>query len=118
MGAGLLGLAVGAVLFSVNKGQLLHKFKQTSFGAGLIHWCYHGLGFDALYDLIFVKPFLLIARLSKNDPIDKLWQILPLMADKTSRLLSKTQTGLLRSHAISFGLGPVLVLVLAMIMVV
>ncbi len=118
VGAGLLGLAVGAVLFSVNKGQLLHKFKQTSFGAGLIHWCYHGLGFDALYDLIFVKPFLLIARLSKNDPIDKLWQILPLMADKTSRLLSKTQTGLLRSHAISFGLGLVLVLVLAMIMVV
>lgn len=118
VGAGLLGLAVGAMLFSINKGRLLHRFKQTSFGSGVIYWCYHGLGFDALYDWLFVKPFLWIARLSKNDPVDKLWYALPKLTQLGNKILIKTQTGLLRSHVLSFGFGLVLVLVLAMIMVI
>ncbi|MGB2046660.1 MAG: NADH-quinone oxidoreductase subunit L, partial [Psychrobacter celer] len=69
MGAMLAGLVLAALLYVVNKGRLLTSFKRSRVGGALYHWCYHGLGFDALYDLLFVKPFLFIGRLLKADPI-------------------------------------------------
>lgn len=112
------GLAVAAFLYVVNHGRLLEKFKQTAIGGALYHWCYHGLGFDALYDIVFVKPFLAIAKLFKADPIDKSINVLPAIVSVGNKVLSKTQTGLLGSHAISFGLGLAVVLILALVMVV
>ncbi len=117
VGATAFGLLVGWFLFALNKGQMLGKFKQTSLGGAVYYWCYNGLGFDALYDLVFVKPFLAICQFIKNDPVDKIWGILPALASVGNRLLTKTQTGLLSSHAISFGLGLGVILVLAMMMV-
>lgn len=118
VGAGLLGLGLGAILFSINKGKFVASFTANGLGGAIKYWCYHALGFDALYDIIFVKPFLLISRLLKSDPVDKLWQILPALTQFASRLFTKTQTGLLGHHAMSFGLGLVFILVLAMVMVV
>ncbi len=116
--ATFLGLGLAFVLYVANKGQLLTRFKQSSFGSGVYHWCHHGLGIDSLYDWVFVKPFLLLAQLSKDDPVDKLWQIFPKCASLSSQLLRKTQNGLLTSQAVSFGIGLAIVLILAMKMVV
>lgn len=118
VGATLLGLATAFVLYVVNKGKLLTCFKASTFGGAVYHWCYHGLGFDALYDLLFVKPFLFKAKLFKQDPVDKTWNIWLCLMVLGNKILSKTQTGLLRSHAVSFALGLACVLILAMMMVV
>lgn len=118
MGAMLAGLILAALLYVVNKGRLLTSFKQSAIGGALYHWCYHGMGFDALYDLVFVKPFLLIGRLLKADPIDRMWNVLPMLAQAGNKMLSATQTGSLRGYAASFGLGVAVLLVLVMITVV
>ena len=118
MGAMLAGLVLAALLYVVNKGRLLTSFKRSRVGGALYHWCYHGLGFDALYDLLFVKPFLFIGRLLKADPIDKTWYVLPKLASAGNKVLSATQTGSLRGYAASFGLGVAVLLVLVMITVV
>ncbi|MGP5216065.1 NADH-quinone oxidoreductase subunit L [Psychrobacter sp. HII-4] len=118
MGAMLAGLVLAALLYVVNKGRLLTSFKRSRIGGALYHWCYHGLGFDALYDLLFVKPFLFIGRLLKADPIDKTWYVLPKLASAGNKVLSATQTGSLRGYAASFGLGVAVLLVLVMITVV
>ncbi len=118
MGAMLAGLVLAALLYVVNKGRLLTSFKQSAIGGALYHWCYHGMGFDALYDLVFVKPFLLIGRLLKADPIDRMWNVLPMLASAGNKMLSATQTGSLRGYAASFGLGVAVLLVLVMITVV
>nr|WP_289056646.1 NADH-quinone oxidoreductase subunit L [uncultured Psychrobacter sp.] len=118
MGAMLVGLVLAALLYVVNKGRLLTSFKRSRVGGALYHWCYHGLGFDALYDLLFVKPFLFIGRLLKADPIDKTWYVLPKLASAGNKVLSATQTGSLRGYAASFGLGVAVLLVLVMITVV
>ena len=67
---------------------------------------------------MFVKPFLAICKLLKGDPMDKLWNILPALASVGNKLTTKTQTGRLGSHAVSFGLGLAVVLLLAIMMVV
>lgn len=118
MGAMLAGLVLAALLYVVNKGRLLTSFKRSRVGGALYHWCYHGLGFDALYDLLFVKPFLFIGRLLKADPIDKTWYVLLKLASAGNKVLSATQTGSLRGYAASFGLGVAVLLVLVMITVV
>ena len=118
MGAMLAGLILAALLYVVDKGRMLTRFKRTSIGAALYHWCYHGMGFDALYDIVFVKPFLFIGRLFKADPIDKTWLILPKLASAGNKVLSATQTGSLRGYAASFGLGVAVLLVLVMMTVV
>ncbi len=118
MGAMAAGLIIAALLYVVNKGRLLTSFKRSRIGGALYHWCYHGLGFDALYDLIFVKPFLFIGRLFKADPIDKTWYVLPKLASAGNKILSATQTGSLRGYATSFGLGMAVLLVLVMMTVV
>ncbi|MFK4000635.1 NADH-quinone oxidoreductase subunit L [Psychrobacter namhaensis] len=118
MGAMAAGLILAALLYVVNKGRLLTSFKRSRIGGALYHWCYHGLGFDALYDVIFVKPFLFIGRLFKADPIDKTWYVLPKLASAGNKVLSATQTGSLRGYAASFGLGMAVLLVLVMMTVV
>lgn len=118
VGAGLAGLAVAVMLFSVNQGKIIASLTERGLGGAIKHWCYHGLGFDALYDWLFVKPFLGIVRLCKNDPVDKLWYILPKLTHWGNRLIGKTQTGLLTHHAISFGVGLAVILILALKMVV
>ena len=118
MGAMAAGLILAALLYVVNKGRMLTSFKRSRLGGALYHWCYHGLGFDALYDLIFVKPFLFIGRLFKADPIDKTWYVLPKLASAGNKILSATQTGSLRGYATSFGLGMAVLLVLVMMTVV
>ena len=118
MGAMLAGLILAALLYVADKGRMLTRFKHTSIGAALYHWCYHGMGFDALYDIVFVKPFLFIGRLFKADPIDKTWLILPKLASAGNKVLSATQTGSLRGYAASFGLGVAVLLVLVMMTVV
>ena len=118
MGAMLAGLIIAALLYVVDKGRMLTCFKRSRVGGALYHWCYHGLGFDALYDVIFVKPFLFIGRLFKADPIDKAWLVLPKLASAGNKVLSATQTGSLRGYAASFGLGMAVLLVLVMMTVV
>ena len=118
MGAMLAGLILAALLYVLDKGRLLTRFKRSRLGAALYHWSYHGMGFDALYDIVFVKPFLFIGRLFKADPIDKTWNILPMLASAGNKALSATQTGSLRGYATSFGLGVAVLLVLVMMTVV
>ena len=118
MGAMGAGLVVAALLYVLDKGRMLASFKRSSIGGALYYWCYHGMGFDALYDLVFVKPFLLIGRLFKADPVDKAWLILPALASAGNKILSQTQTGSLRGYATSFGLGMAVLLVLVMMTVV
>ncbi|WP_201559963.1 NADH-quinone oxidoreductase subunit L [Psychrobacter sp. NC44] len=118
MGAMLAGLIIAALLYVVDKGRMLTRFKRSRVGGALYHWCYHGLGFDALYDVIFVKPFLFIGHLFKADPIDKAWLVLPKLASAGNKVLSATQTGSLRGYAASFGLGMAVLLVLVMMTVV
>ena len=80
VGVTALGLALAYFLYVINKGKILTKWTNSTFGTACVYWCYHGLGFDALYDIVFVKPFLGIAKALKSDPIDRLINILAIGA--------------------------------------
>ncbi|AXY60853.1 NADH-quinone oxidoreductase subunit L [Acinetobacter chinensis] len=114
VGIALAGLAIGVGLFAFAYGAV-KSFAQSSFGAGLVNICRNALGFDALYDLVFVKPYLLIAKILGRDPIDNLWLVLPAIVKSGNSFTSKRQTGSLREYASSMSFG---VVVLLMVLIV
>jgi len=84
-------------------------------GSGLVHICRTAFGFDALYNIVFVKPYLFIAKLLGRDPIDGMWLVLPALVKGGNKFTSSRQTGLVREYASSMSLG---VVVLLMILIV
>jgi len=103
------GLAVGALLFAV-KRDWVNRFNQTAIGGALERFCYNAFYFDALYDLLFTKPFLFIARLVKADPVDKVWSVVPAIVRAGNALSTRAQTGSLRGYAAGTAFGAVLIL--------
>ncbi|MBL8323208.1 MAG: NADH-quinone oxidoreductase subunit L [Acinetobacter sp.] len=114
VGIALAGLVIGVILFAFAYGAV-KSFAKTSLGAGLANICRNALGFDALYNIVFVKPYLLIAKILGRDPIDGLWLVLPALVKGGNSFTSSRQTGSLREYASSMALGTV---VLLMILVV
>ncbi len=114
VGIALAGLVVGIVLFAFAYNAV-KGFAQTSLGAGLANICRNALGFDSLYNIVFVQPYLLIAKILGRDPIDGLWLVLPALVKGGHSFTSSRQTGSLREYASSMSLG---VVVLLMILIV
>lgn len=75
------------------------------------------LGFDALFEIVFVRPFLWCARLLRHDPADvsvpSVWT-----ATKLSRFATRTQARALNSHALGFALGVACIAVIVLAKVV
>jgi len=73
-------------------------------------FCLNGLGFDALYQTILVKPFCFIARLNRRDIFDLLIMSTRWYVDLWRDALVATQTGGLRWYAATLGLAVVFLL--------
>ncbi|OOW10937.1 NADH-quinone oxidoreductase subunit L [Acinetobacter sp. MF4640] len=114
VGIALVGLVIGVVLFAFAYSAV-KGFAKTSLGAGLANICRNALGFDALYNIVFVKPYLLIAKILGRDPIDRLWLVLPALVKGGHSFTSSRQTGSLRDYASSMALG---IFVLLMVLIV
>ena len=114
VGIALVGLVVGVVLFAFAYNAV-KGFAATSFGAGLVNICRNAFGFDALYNLVFVQPYLLLAKIFGRDPIDGLWLVLPAIVKGGNKFTSSRQTGLLREYASSMSLGVVVVLMILIV---
>ena len=113
-GVAIAGLIVGIILFAFAYN-VVKSIANTSFGTGIANIWRNAFGFDALYHLVFVKPYLLIAKIMGRDPIDSLWLVLPALVKSGNSFTSSRQTGLLREYASSMSLG---VVVLLMILIV
>jgi len=57
-----------------------------------------GLGFDALYDALLVKPYLWLVAVLRHDPADLISTALASAATDAHRRLRATQTGKLRRY--------------------
>ena len=110
----LTGLVVGVVLFAFAY-KAVQSFANTCLGAGLVNICRNALGFDALYNIVFVKPYLLIAKILGRDPIDGLWLMLPAIVKGGHNFTSSRQTGSLREYASSMAFGIVVILMILVV---
>jgi NADH-quinone oxidoreductase subunit L len=109
IGTGLVGLALSAFLF-LGERRLATAVANSAIGQLLSRLWLNGWGFDWLYNLLFVKPYLLLAHINRHDAIDKTWGLIPRLAKMGHDSLSVSENGRIRWYTSSIALGAVLVL--------
>ncbi|MDG2338876.1 MAG: NADH-quinone oxidoreductase subunit L [Gammaproteobacteria bacterium] len=111
----LLGIGL-AYLFYMSKTFSVEKLMAKPIAAALHRFWFSGWGMDALYDLLFVKPFLFLARINKKDFIDAIYALLVEISRVVHGMLARTQTGQLRWYTMSIAAGVVLLIAVGVLL--
>ena len=82
----------------------------------LHHLWFSGWGFDALYDAMFVRPFVYLATVNKNDVIDKVYVGVVSLAGFFHRVFAYTQSGLMRWYVMGIVIGAILILTFGLLL--
>jgi NADH-quinone oxidoreductase subunit L len=103
-----------AVLF--RRPVFWRRLGESRFGAGAAKFLHSGFGFDAAYDLLFVRPFAALARWNKRDVIDLFYTGLGRLALALHRLLSLSQSGALVTYVRAVVAGAIIILALVVLL--
>jgi NADH-quinone oxidoreductase subunit L len=76
---------------------------------------YKGWGFDDLYDIVLVRPFLWLSSTNKGDKIDKAYDGMVVSAGFFHRMFAWTQSGIMRWYMMGIVVGTILVLTLSLL---
>ncbi|MDX6915530.1 NADH-quinone oxidoreductase subunit L [Pectobacterium carotovorum] len=110
----IAGILLAAVLW-LGKHQAVSSIAKSAPGRFFSTWWFHAWGFDWLYDHVFVKPYLAIAKLLQRDPLNGLMTIPATITRWGNRGLALSANGQLRWYVASMGFGAVLVLALLLL---
>ena len=100
----------GSLPYEKAGAHLRKQLMRSAIGGGLNRFWFSGWGMDALYQILFVRPFLALAHVNRKDIIDVIFNTVTLVARFANSALVLTQTGNLRWYAISLVAGLVLVI--------
>jgi len=109
------GIALVVALLRPAAG-LTRALAASTLGAALHRWWYAGWGFDRLYELLFVAPYVRLARLDRDDVVDRLYGWIARTTETSHRALALTQTGMTRSYVAAVAWGAVIVIGLAVLL--
>ncbi|MCA6940151.1 NADH-quinone oxidoreductase subunit L [Pectobacterium polaris] len=110
----IAGILLAAVLW-LGKRQAVNSIAKSAPGRFFSTWWFHAWGFDWLYDHVFVKPYLAIAKLLQRDPLNALMTLPATVTRWGNRGLAISANGQLRWYVASMGFGAVLVLALLLL---
>ncbi len=100
----LAGIYAAYVLFLKRKG-FAEAFRRSAVSIFL----YMGLGFDWLYDRLFVRPVVWLSEIDKEDFIDLFYSGIAAVTGFMHSVMTRTQTGRLRWYVMAISIGVVLV---------
>jgi NADH-quinone oxidoreductase subunit L len=89
------------------------RIARTRAGSAVQRFCLAGLGFDALYDRLLVRPFLRAAEINRRDFDDSVFAEVAEANVRLHRALSLTETGVLRWYAMGLVLGAIVTILIA-----
>jgi len=105
----LIGVLLAYYFFVMRPGWL-ERLERGAVGRSIGALWRSGWGFDAAYDLIFVRPYVALANLLRGEPVDAVIDAIAGTVRISSVLLSVTQTGRLRTYAGALVFGILLLL--------
>jgi NADH-quinone oxidoreductase subunit L len=105
----LAGLFIAYQVF-LRRRERVARWSAAPLGARVHHLWFAGWGFDALYDWLFVRPYVWIARVNRADVFDAFYTALARGAVALHAVLARTQTGRIRAYATGIVIGTILAL--------
>ncbi|MEX2231459.1 MAG: NADH-quinone oxidoreductase subunit L [Cyclobacteriaceae bacterium] len=109
----LLGIYV-AYFFYMKRTDLRAEIKGATYE--LNRFWFSGWGFDALYDIVFVQPYVYLSRINKKDFFDKIYDGMVSGAEFFHGVFAKTQSGIMRWYIMGIVIGAVLILSLGLML--
>jgi len=111
----IIGVGVSYLLFCARTLDV-EKLVRPGVGAMLHKFWFSGWGMDSLYQALFVKPFIFLAKVNRKDIVDLMVGWLVELTALANRLLVRTQTGYLRWYAASVMAGLVVLIVIGVLL--
>jgi NADH-quinone oxidoreductase subunit L len=109
----LLGIGL-AWVFELRDRAATERLASSATGGAVRRFWLAGWDFDALYDLLFVRPYVWLARADRDDVVDLVFRALARVVDGLYRVLAATITGVLRWYAAVLAAGAVVLLLLVL----
>lgn len=107
--APFIGLLI-ATLFYLDGGFSAQHLAGSGWVNRMRIFCFNGWGIDTLYDALVVRPFKSIAKLNKNDALDRVYTAIALLSRGGHLMISASQTGRIRWYVSSMALGTVVII--------
>ena len=104
MAAPILGIVIGYLIFH-GRQLKVDRMVQSPAGDATRRFWFGGWGFDALYDRVFVGPFVWFARLNKRDGVDFVYTAAAGITRGFHHVIALTQSGHLRWYAANMAIG-------------
>jgi NADH-quinone oxidoreductase subunit L len=102
---------IGAIyLLVLSRPQWADKLRHSKVGAALHDFWFSGWRFDALYNHVVVRPYICLAQLLRDDPVDRFFRLIAGLTRAGHHGLSVTQSGSLRAYAMGIAAGAVLII--------
>jgi NADH-quinone oxidoreductase subunit L len=109
----LAGVYAGYVLYYGKSGV---RWQQSPALSVTREFLFSGWKFDQLYNLLFVKPFVFITRVNKNDVIDRLYNGIAQAGLRLNNLFSVSQNGSLRLYIVGVLAGILFIITLQLLL--
>ncbi len=100
----IAGVFIAYIMF-LGRPRYAEALSKTSVGSAVRHFWFSGWGFDRLYDMIFVRPFIWLTRVYRDDFIDLIYTGIAACNRALNAFLSATQTGNIRWYAMGIAIG-------------
>jgi NADH-quinone oxidoreductase subunit L len=108
----LTGVYIG-YLFYVKTPDYADAFRSST--RDLHQFWFGGWGFDTLYNTVFVKPFVFLSNVNKQDVVDKLYEGIVRIAEMFHGAFSFTQNGMLRWYITGVVIGAIVILTIGLL---
>jgi NADH-quinone oxidoreductase subunit L len=86
------------------------KVLEEPFAAGIHRFLFAGMGFDWLYDKLFVRPWTALATVNRDDFVDAIYRSAAGLVRVGNELLVATQTGRVRHYVAGIAIGTVVII--------
>lgn len=103
----LVGVFLSYIFF-LRRTEHTKNVLGTQLGRLFNRFWYAGWGFDWLYEVFILKPFVWIANINRDDFIDLTYLGIGWLNLVCHRIFSRTQTGLVRWYAMGIGVGAII----------
>ncbi len=109
-----LGGIFAAYWLFMRHPQTLERWMQSAAAQRLRAYWHGGWGFDWLYDHLFVRPYLWLADIDRDDIVDSFYTGIAQLCMLGYGFLSASQDGRVRRYAAAIGAGGVIVVAIAL----
>ena len=99
-----------AYVYYLRSPERAARLARGEFGEPLHRYFLSGMGFDWVYDRLFVRPLNWIARANRMDVVNVFWDGFGNLNGLFNRALSRSQSGVVRWYAAGIALGAVIVI--------